>query len=611
MFSQVLHATVGKAATVGVGAAVAAVLIVQPNSASTAQAALPRSAPAVQQITSKNVTADGLPTAQIDGTAWTQVVIGNTVFVGGNYTFARPAGAAPGVGTLRRFNLLSYDLTTGVVTDFAPVLNGEVRALVASPDRKRLLVGGDFTRVGDATRNRFAEFSVSSGALLKAAPSFNNRVNAITVVKKNAYVGGWFTAVGTKARSRLAAVSISSGKLSSTWKPRVDNAVNALVATPDRSKIIVGGSFAYLNTTSKVRGMASVSAKSGKPSTWKINAVVKDYAPKSGILSLVADKTTIYGSGFATGGGNFEGTFAASPKNGAVKWISDCHGDTYSVAPIGSLVYAVGHPHNCANVGAFPETVPRRYEHALVMTTTAKGTVQTNTEPGPHYGNFAGQPAPALYNWFPEMTPGTFTGSGQAAWSVVGTSKYVAMAGEFTAVNGVPQQGLVRFTLASNPENPNAIGPRYAGPSTAPQLSLTATGSVKVDWTANADRDDRDLTYQVWRKEGNLPAIKVGEDVKATSYFWDRRQLTYEDTSVVAGATYNYLIHALDPDGNEVVGLATQITVPAAAQEPAAEKPAADEPSADEPAADEPAAEKPSEPVAGADEPAEPVTPAR
>ena len=40
------------------------------------------------------VAADPLPTVQIDGVAWTQRVIGNTVYVGGRFTTARPAGAA-------------------------------------------------------------------------------------------------------------------------------------------------------------------------------------------------------------------------------------------------------------------------------------------------------------------------------------------------------------------------------------------------------------------------------------------------------------------------------------------------------------------------------------
>ena len=46
--------------------------------------------------TPATVTADALPTVQIDGVAWAQTVVGNTVYVGGNFTTARPAGAAAG-----------------------------------------------------------------------------------------------------------------------------------------------------------------------------------------------------------------------------------------------------------------------------------------------------------------------------------------------------------------------------------------------------------------------------------------------------------------------------------------------------------------------------------
>src|SRR3954447_5261668 len=67
------------------------------------------------------VSADPLPTVQIDGVVWSQVVIGKPVYAGGKFTTARPAGAAPGVGTTTRNNLLAYDIRTGqLVTSFAP-----------------------------------------------------------------------------------------------------------------------------------------------------------------------------------------------------------------------------------------------------------------------------------------------------------------------------------------------------------------------------------------------------------------------------------------------------------------------------------------------------------
>ena len=82
----------------------------------------------IEQRNSNSVTADPLPTVQIDsGIVWTQEVVGNTVFAGGSFSNARPAGAAPGTNLMPRSNILAYNLTTGVITPFAPQINGQVK----------------------------------------------------------------------------------------------------------------------------------------------------------------------------------------------------------------------------------------------------------------------------------------------------------------------------------------------------------------------------------------------------------------------------------------------------------------------------------------------------
>src|SRR3954452_22098884 len=92
------------------------------------------------------VTADALPTVQINGVAWAQVVVGTTVYVAGKFTTARPAGARAGTQEMPRNNLLAYDIRTGeLITSFAPGLNAQAVSLAVSPDGSRLYVGGDFT----------------------------------------------------------------------------------------------------------------------------------------------------------------------------------------------------------------------------------------------------------------------------------------------------------------------------------------------------------------------------------------------------------------------------------------------------------------------------------
>src|SRR3954447_20309755 len=46
--------------------------------------------------TPATVSADRLPTWQVNGVVWSQVVVGNTVYVTGSFTQARPPGVAAG-----------------------------------------------------------------------------------------------------------------------------------------------------------------------------------------------------------------------------------------------------------------------------------------------------------------------------------------------------------------------------------------------------------------------------------------------------------------------------------------------------------------------------------
>ena len=94
------------------------------------------------------VSADALPTVQINGVVWSQVTVGNTVYATGSFTSARPAGSALGTNETPRSNLLAYDITTGnLITSFNHSLNAQGLFLAASPDGSKVFVGGDFTQV--------------------------------------------------------------------------------------------------------------------------------------------------------------------------------------------------------------------------------------------------------------------------------------------------------------------------------------------------------------------------------------------------------------------------------------------------------------------------------
>lgn len=495
------------------------------------------------------VSADALPTVQVDGVVWAQAVVGNRVYAGGKFTTARPAGAAPGTNTTPRGNLLAYDITTGaLVTSFTPTLNGQVLSIAASPDGSRIYVAGEFTQANGAARYRIAAYNTADGSLVSSfRPALDFRARALVVTDSTVYVGGGFSTANGNARSRLAAFRTSDGGLL-PWAPSANAQVLSLVMAPDRSKIVIGGQFTTVNGTSAY-GMTAVDPTSAAVVPWAANTVVKNAGTNAGITSLSADGGLVYGTGYKydTTTGNFEGTFAADPATGKIVWLEDCHGDTYSSYPGGDAVYTVGHAHFCGNIGGFPGTEPKTHQRALAFTRNATGKVLKNTQSG--YTNFAGQPAPSILTWFPEIDAGTFTGQNQGAWSVAGNSDYVVMAGEFPRVNRTAQQGLVRFAVRRIA--PNDQGPRLTGSSFVPTLVSQSAGTARVSWTANWDRDNELLTYEVVR-DGNTAAPVFTTTARST--FWNRPLLGFEDAGLTPGQSYRYRLRVTDPLGNTVSG---------------------------------------------------------
>ncbi|MBA8792666.1 PKD repeat protein [Friedmanniella endophytica] len=490
------------------------------------------------------VTADALPTVQIDGVVWDQAIVGNTVYAGGQFTTARPAGAAAGTNTTPRSNLLAYDITTGnLITSFAPTVNGRVRTVAVSPDGSKLYIGGSFTSVNGVSRYRIAAFNTATGALISSfAPTVGSDVFSITVTNNAVYLGGWFTTVNGVARTRLAAVDPTSGALLG-WAPTADNTVYSLAASGDGSKVIVGGSFANVNGSFSP-GIASLDGTTGTSLPFAANSLIQNYGDSAGSYSVRVTGNVVTVTGFWFGGtGNFEGVYAADLNTGTIQMMADCHGDTYDSTVMNNVVYLVSHEHDCSNVGGFPDTNPRnRWQRANAWTLAAAGTVQPNTAGG--YYNFAGQPAPSLINWFPDVASGTYTGQSQGGWTTESNGSYVIEGGEFPTVNGTAQQGLVRFAVPSIA--PNKQGPRATKVESTPTLRAVGDTSMRISWLTNYDRDDQVLTYKVYRSGTAAPIYTT----TATSQFWNRPTLNFTDTGLTKGKAYTYSITASDASGN-------------------------------------------------------------
>ena len=508
------------------------------------------------------VTADALPTVQIDGVGLTQVVIGTTVYVGGKFSTARPPGAAAGVDTVPRSNILAYDLLTGdLVNGFHPRFNGTVHFLTTSPDRRRLYVGGAFTRLGGRTANRFVALDPTTGRRVAAFRSGADKdVRAIVAAGRSVWIGGSFSAVRGKARAGLARVRASDGRVAA-WAPRATGgAVTELAISPDRTVVAAGGRFTKVNGSSRPGyGLARLNAATGRLLAFPLNNLIRDGGRLAGITSLVSRGGYLYGSGFAytTKDGNFEGVFKSRWSDGRLVWLASCHGDTYSVFPAGQAVYAVGHAHNCRNLGAFRDTSPKTYYKGIAFSDAVTGT-NAPEPPGSQYFDFSGRPAPSLLTWFPAFDNGTTTTSQQGPWSVTGRGSYLAVAGEFLHVNRVAQQGLVRFALPDVDGVPNAQGPRPTTAGLTPTATVTPDG-VTVRWPTAWDRDNARLTYELLRSGGQPRQF---DPITTESSFWAPVELSVDDTEVETGTTYTYRVRVTDPFSNRRLSDPVQVDVP-------------------------------------------------
>ncbi len=500
-------------------------------------------APAVS-TTDTSIGGTPLPTTQVNGVVWNQAVVGTTVIAGGKFTKARPAGAAAGVKEVTRNNLLAYSLTTGaLISSFNPDVNGEVKNVLVSPDRTTIYIVGTFTKVGGVTRNRIAALAAGTGKLLAFAPDLNGSAYGVQVRGSTVYVVGGFNTANGVSRSRAAAFT-TAGALT-TWAPKVAGGdVRQLAVSPDGSRIVLAGNFTSVDGSTKGFGLAMVGTTTGTTLyPMAVNDIVRNgSSAKSGIYDIASDSTGFY----ATGWGNsptLEGAVKADWRGGLV-YLEDCHGDTYSIYPTSSEVFTASHAHYCANTGGFSQTDPQGHSHAMAWTNSVQGRLSADPT---HYTSWAGRPRPSALAFYPDFTAGTFTGQSQATWDVTGSGNYLLYGGEFTAVDGVPQQGLVRFVAKSAQKSKDAP---VAPSGWRPSVTDYADGRARISWPALRDRDDSTVSYQLIENGDTAHPIYT---TTATSRFWALPVLGTLQDDLAEGAETTYQVRAVDPEGNAVL----------------------------------------------------------
>jgi hypothetical protein len=258
------------------------------------------------------------------------------------------------------------------------------------------------------------------------------------------YIGGAFGELDGQRRTFAGAVTATGGLLA--WEPSLNNAVTSIAVPSDDSRVLVGGYFTQINGVTQ-NAIGSTNPVTGASDKWAAT-VVPDQPPgcTSSVKDIVISGGTAYVAAEGTGGGCFDGDFAARVSDGSLVWQNDCLGATQALVVIKDWLYKGSHAHDCAFApGGFPQV------------SNASGTVVTHHLLDQSLANGT------IGHWTPD-TNGNHLGP--RAMTTDGTQLFVG--GDFTSVNRRLQQGFARFgggpdrTRPGRPAAPKVVSTRRA-----------------------------------------------------------------------------------------------------------------------------------------------------
>lgn len=144
-------------------------------------------------------------------TVYDAVVVGNLLYIGGNFTFV--AGQS-------RTCLAAIDLTTGRLTDFwsgIAFTGSYITSMCA--DSTYLYVAGNFSVINGVTRARIARITLGTNTVDTWYPTggCSHPINTMVVTNGLLYVGGQFTTIASTTRNRFAVLTTSAATLTNCY----------------------------------------------------------------------------------------------------------------------------------------------------------------------------------------------------------------------------------------------------------------------------------------------------------------------------------------------------------------------------------------------------------
>ena len=183
------------------------------------------------------------PNASFSSSVYAMVFDGNgMIVVGGTFT---------SIGGANRNRMARLDPITGLADSFHPDVDGDVMTLALQPDGK-IVVGGFFNNVGGEPRNYIARIDGTTGLADGFNPGANSTVQTVVLQADGKILaGGGFTSMGSQPRGRMARVDGVTGQVDS-FNPGAGGAVSTIALQAD-GKFLAGGSFTTMSTQPRGR----------------------------------------------------------------------------------------------------------------------------------------------------------------------------------------------------------------------------------------------------------------------------------------------------------------------------------------------------------------------
>ena len=288
--------------------------------------------------------------------------VGSTVFLGGSFSRVQPAG---GGTVVTRTNIVAVNATTGAILPFAPDVNGEVEAIVASGDGASIYIGGSFTSVNGAPSRNLARLSVSTGAAVAGftVPALTGPVRDLRRVGNRLWLAGNFTHVAGRAQTGLATINATTGAFDPFMSLPITGVHNGgttfvlkIDVTPDGSRLFAVGNFTTVDGQARRQVAAfDLAGASVVLSSWtttfytstcssSFNTYMRDLDISPDGTYVVVTTTGGYG-GFGRACDTAARFEVRSPATDVrPTWVDVTGGDTlYAVAVTGEAVYIGGH----------------------------------------------------------------------------------------------------------------------------------------------------------------------------------------------------------------------------------------------------------------------------